>query len=217
MSTWYCDIPEFHPQAFQVPATDNAETRTLMSIQNQREQQLETSNLAELPSAMRYALTENDAELDEFNTKYMFRTVSESLLSKMYFSKSNVRNVQRVIRFLVHRITGKVIDDQSVKELLIIMRSVFLQFGAHPRIIDENTPPREAEKLFPLYTKEVGRLNEIVFNYIVPRVVSGMQQYLDYLRDASQPPQHLELPQSDSVTGQRQYRSVTEVLTGSNL
>ena len=96
------------------------------------------------------------------------------------------------------------------------MRSIFLQYSAHPPLIDEKMSEQERQALFKKYTGEVDRLNRIVLNEILPNVVSQIQQYVDYLRDASQQPYYMDKPTNESVKGQKQYRSITQVLTGGN-
>ena len=73
------------------------------------------------------------------------------------------------------------------------------------------------QKLYKMYSDEVRRLNDILISEIVPKVISQLQQYLDYLRDASQQPYEMETPKNVSIAGERQYRSVTQVLLGGNL
>ena len=72
----------------------------------------------------------------------------------------------------------------------------------------------ELKLLLEKYTKEVDRLNQIIVQEIVPKIVSQIQQYLDYLRDASQQPYYMDKPKNESVKGQKQYRSITQVLAG---
>jgi hypothetical protein len=73
---------------------------------------------------------------------------------------------------------------------------------------------KEKSELIIKYKNEVARLNEIVINAIVPKIISQIQQYLDYLRDASQQPYQMDQPKNESVIGQKQYRSTTQVLFG---
>lgn len=128
---------------------------------------------------------------------------SKNLLADLFFSDVNVKNVQNLIKFIVHQKTGNVIDSQSKDELFIIMRSVFLSNAQFPAVKEE-------------YKKEIHRLNELVINETVPNVISQLQQYKDYIRDINTAP-FIENPQNVSIKGQREYRSVTEVLTGMEL
>jgi hypothetical protein len=73
---------------------------------------------------------------------------------------------------------------------------------------------QEKSELIIKYKNEVSRLNQIVINAIVPKIISQIQQYLDYLRDASEQPYQMDKPKNESITGQKEYRSTTQVLFG---
>lgn len=204
----------FHPSIF----TDNdgqlnKNERTLNQLVEERSSRVDPN---EVPKGIvgGYHLTPNDNRSASNPIKNL---VAETLLSQMFFSEQNIQSIQNIIRFLVHKHSNVVIDNQSRQELLIIMRSVYLEYSSHPPIIDSNSPVEEKLKLTPKYTAEVGRLNEITVNQIVPRILSGLQQYLDYIRDASEPQRIMERPTNDSVAGKKEYRSITGVLLGTEL
>ena len=162
-----------------------------------------------------YHLTPKSATKQSFNP--IKNVVTETLLSQMFFSSKNMQNIQNILRFLVHKHANVVIDNQSPEELLIIMRSVYLEYSSHPEVIDANSPSAQVQKAFPKYTNEVARLNEIVVNQIVPKILSQLQQYLDYIRDATEQPYIMDRPTNDSVAGKKEYRSITGVLLGTDL
>lgn len=207
------NIPNFHPSFFETTNKDTpSDTRELMEKNTSEE------SLGELSSSHKYNLTVDDNKLSGSNTRHIFRNLyGETLLTFLFFSKKNIENIQNVIKYIIHKETNYVIDNQSVNELLIIMRSIFLEYSAHPKLIDEKMSDDEKKILLEKYTKEVARLNDIVINTIVPKVVSQMIQYINYLKDASQQPTYMDRPTNENVSGQRVYRSITEVLTGSNL
>ena len=97
------------------------------------------------------------------------------------------------------------------------MRALFLEYSLHPKLITEEMSPKERNELLQKYTAEVARLNMIIVNQVVPKIISQIQQYVDYLRDASEQPYYMDKPKNDSVKGQKQYRSTTQVLTGGDL
>jgi tetrahydromethanopterin S-methyltransferase subunit H len=97
------------------------------------------------------------------------------------------------------------------------MRALFLEYSLHPKLITEEMSDKERSELLKKYTIEVERLNMIVINQVVPKIISQIQQYVDYLRDASEQPYYMDKPQNDSVKGQKQYRSTTQVLIGGEL
>jgi hypothetical protein len=208
----------FHPSIFESTSGHvPQDTRTLLSIREQRGQNL-TSKDEKMKSPGRYLLTDNDNELSGSNTKHLFKNLyGETPLTFLFFSKSNIESIQNLIRFLVHRETGQSVDKQSYNELMIIMRSIFLEYSAHPALLDPKMSDAQKEVLLAQYTKEVERLNDIVINQIVPKVISQLQQYMDYLRDVNRPAYRENIPANSSDSGQRQYRSITQVLIGGDL
>jgi hypothetical protein len=210
------DIPIFHQKIFQTTNADvPIEDRTLMSIRKQRAQRLTDENVDKLVSPGSFNLTPDDKNVSGSNTRYLFRNLyGETPLTFSFFSSKNIQNIQDLIKFTVHKETGYVIDNQSVNELMIIMRSIFLEYSLHPKLIDEKMTSQEKSELITKYKNEVARLNQIVINAIVPKIISQIQQYLDYLRDASQQPYQMDKPKNESITGQKQYRSTTQVLFG---
>jgi hypothetical protein len=207
----------FHPSIYEHNTNIPLDENTLASVKETRKTKL--GSVDTLVSPGKYKFTVEDNKVSDSNTRHLFKNLyGETLLTQLFFSKRNVQNIQNLVKFVVHREVGYIIDNQSINELLIIMRSVFLEYSAHPPLINEDTMTREEiVKLQKKYTSEVYRLNDLVVNAIVPKLVSQLQQYLDYLRDASTQPYTMERPKNDSISGERQYRSVTQVLTGGEL
>lgn len=207
------NIPNFHPSFFETTDKDTPSDNRELMVKNASD-----DSLGNLSSSYKYNLTVDDNKLSGSNTRHIFRNLyGETLLTFLFFSKKNINNIQNVIKYIVHKETKYVIDNQSTNELLIIMRSIFLEYSAHPKLIDENMSNDEKKQLLQKYTKEVARLNDIVINTIAPKIISQMIQYINYLKDASQQPTYMDRPVNENVSGQRVYRSITEVLTGSNL
>jgi hypothetical protein len=208
--------PKFHPIMFE--GQSDYQRKTLPDIEKERGQRLPKGDVSSLVSPGRHNFTTDDHKIAESNTKYLFKNLyGETLLTYLFFSDKNIQNIQNVMKLLVFKEYNYIIDDQSVNELMIIMRSIFLEYSAHPPLIDESMTPEEKARLQLMYKAEVARLNEIVISTVVPRVISQLQGYLDYLRDAKEQPYQMETPKNDSIKGQRNYRSVTQVLTGSTL
>ena len=215
-------VPEFHPSQFQNDTKNISQNtndiRTLLSVTQEREKRLNTSDLNKLMSPGTYKLNDNEQELSGSNTKSMFKNLyGETLLTFLFFSDKNVENIQKIIRMNVYKYSKQVIDNQSNTELLIVMRSIFLAYSEHPQLIDETMSEEVKKKLLLDYTNEVDRLNQLVINICVPLIVSQLQQYIVYLEDASSPLKVMEKPQNTSVTGTRNYRSQTQVLLGGDL
>jgi hypothetical protein len=104
-------------------------------------------------------------------------------LAKAYFSIDNARVIQNGIRKAVYEKSGPrqyVIDDQSMDELTIIMRTMYLQYA-------QNLPHDIAGQVLDL--------NEKVMNWSVPHILSAVDHYNYYLNDIS----HMPVPLARSV------------------
>jgi Family of unknown function (DUF5761) len=211
-------VPEFHVSMFEGSKRLDQNQMILDAVK--RDKQVPGVIPSDLSPPVQYKLTDSngDVQIAERNASHLFKNLfGNTLLTDMFFSKKNVQNVQNLIKFLVHREIGEVIDNQSYKELLIVMRGVFLEYHAHPLLLNEKMSKTERARVIKMYTAEVSRLNEIVLNIVVPRIVSQLQQYKHYLRDASAAPSFFEVPSNESTAGQREYRSITQVLLGGDL
>jgi hypothetical protein len=105
-------------------------------------------------------------------------------LSKAFFSKENAAVIQNGIRKAVYERSAPkhyVIDNQSVDELTIIMRTMYLQYA-------QNLPNDIAG--------QVADLNEKVLNWSVPHILSAVDHYHYYLNDIS----HMPVPLARSVS-----------------
>jgi hypothetical protein len=105
-------------------------------------------------------------------------------LSKAFFSNQNAKTIQNAIRKAVYDKSGPkkyVIDDQSMDELTIIMRTMYLQYA-------QNLPHDIAGQVLDL--------NEKVMNWSVPHILSAVDHYNYYLNDIS----HMPVPLARSVS-----------------
>ena len=113
-----------------------------------------------------------------------------TLLSELYFSNDNIKKVQNKLRFTVWKMSNEqfVIDEQNPEELVIVMRSIFLQYS---RNLQENIK------------EQINELNKIVIDKIAPEVLSNTKQYLKYLEDSNEPYRLMERPQNVSSAGSK--------------
>jgi hypothetical protein len=114
-------------------------------------------------------------------------------LSTAYFSEKNVRAIQNSIKAAIYSRSGAnkwVIDDQSMDELQIIMRAMFLQYA-------RNQPTNIEE--------QVAELNSIVVEWAAPKIMSEIEQHFFYLRDISQMPQQMIHPMNVSSAGTKSF------------
>ena len=117
-------------------------------------------------------------------------TDQSTTLSDLYFSQVNVDYLQTEIISRIFDKTNKqhVIGKQSEEELLIVMRSIYLQHGKNMDThLDE----------------QVDKLNELVLDYCVDNVYSNLVQYIGYIDDITRDQPILDRPQSFNIKGDR--------------
>ena len=112
-------------------------------------------------------------------------------VSKIFFSAENMRLIQNGIRRDVYNKSqpkGYLIDKQSVEELKIIMRAIYLQYA------------RNLPKDFP---GQIDDLNTKVIDWSVPHILSAVDHYVYYIQDISHLPVPLAQPPNLSRAGTR--------------
>jgi hypothetical protein len=108
-------------------------------------------------------------------------TLENNLLSQVYFCKENIQIVQNGIRSSVFKCSKKIIDQQPIDTIKIIMRSIFLQNAKH----------------FPTkITEQVEILNNLVINECSKKINTELDSYLKYKRDISTLAKPIDRPTS---------------------
>lgn len=147
----------------------------------------------------RFRLQDNFAELLDAGVTLPRPTVHQCLFSfqitvtptaELFFSERNRDVLQAEIVRLVNEITQRTITKQSEDELLLVMRSVYLQYS-------NNVEVRVPE--------EVRGLNTLVLDYCVPTIVTNLTQYVQYLREVGRNPAPFPHAENVSTTGMRGY------------
>ena len=103
-------------------------------------------------------------------------------VSDAFFTRENVQRIQAAIRKKVYDASGSKkykIDDQSIDELTMIMRAMYLSYS-------KNTPYN--------IEGQVNELNEMVIKWCAPRILSEVEAYFHYLSDISTLPVPLPQP-----------------------
>lgn len=97
---------------------------------------------------------------------------TDTLLSKMYFSKENIQIIQNAIKRGVYMRSNKqfIIGEQNCDELKIVMRSIFLQHS--------NNLPCDLKY-------QISKLNDLVIEYAIKQIYSEAISYIKYKYDAS--------------------------------
>ena len=107
------------------------------------------------------------------NFKNMIKySQSETPLSRAFFSKNNVIIIQNGIRAGVYKMSQKkyTIDQQNSDVLNVIMHSIYLQYSIHNK---QNI------------TEQINALNEMVFEYCIPKIYAELKGYTIYKEDIS--------------------------------
>lgn len=136
-----------------------------------------TSSAASLPG-FEYRQTSVQSEADDA----IRGNVMPTPLNQAFFGPANVQIIQNKLRRDVfERSRGEfLIDNQSVDELLIVMRAMYLQYG-------KNQPTRIPE--------QIAELNQIVVDWAVPKILSECSMHKTYLYDI----QNMPVPMSQPV------------------
>lgn len=100
----------------------------------------------------------------------IFYRHEETPLNTVFFSQSNIDNLQTQIHDMVYAMSGGKADigRQSDEDLKLIMRSYYLQYA-------ENTPGRVAE--------ELDMLNKRVIQFCANRIMVEVESYKYYRQD----------------------------------
>lgn len=112
----------------------------------------------------------------------------ENKVSSLFFSRHNIDTLQSGIRYSVYKRSQNqhIIDNQSENDLMVIMRSIYLQYS-------KNLPYNIVE--------QVKKLNSMVLDYCVPNILREVNQYNNYTNDISSLPIPLEHAKNMSSKG----------------
>jgi hypothetical protein len=143
-----------------------------------------------------YHLVENDTSGAFTDT--VAGVAESSPLTDAYFSKRNIEYLQQqIIKQIKIQSSGKyVIGRQNANELIVIMRSMFLQFQENLYIVH----PTEIKKYVDI---EIEHLNKRVLDYTVPHIINSIEQYLESMRIRRQGVLPLDRAVNTSVQGTR--------------
>jgi hypothetical protein len=126
--------------------------------------------------------------LAENNVNSISQSLTNTPLSLSFFSKENINKIQLLIRRTVYfRSNNKhIISNQNEQELLIIMRSMYLQHGKNLNYdID----------------KQTNVLNNLTVDWAAINIISNIDQYISYKKTCSTLPMPLERAQLPSQKG----------------
>ena len=122
----------------------------------------------------------------------------KNTLNNLFFSNKNIEQIQNSVRYKVFTLSegNYTIGKQSDTELVIVMRSVFLQNSKNN--LDEFC-----------ITQQIRELNEIVVNEIAPKILSEIQQHYGYLRDSTKRMEILDNPKNTNLFSRKNNLPMT--------
>jgi len=108
--------------------------------------------------------------------------VEQSKTSEIFFSEANIDIIQQTIRYQIFKRNDKIISRQSENELIIVMRSIFLQYG--------DSGPTDDE----LVQENIKKLNTRVIAYCVNNISNQLEQHDLYIENINNLPVPLDNP-----------------------
>ena len=130
----------------------------------------------------------NKSILPDDNTNLISQTISTNELSDTFFSKNNIDKIQLLIIQKVYNDSDNrfTINKQSEQELLIIMKSYYLQYSKNLSVnID----------------KQINVLNSMVVDWSANNIITNIEQYIIYKKSCSTLPMPLERAQLPTQKG----------------
>ena len=130
----------------------------------------------------------NKGDHDHFQFNAVRHIHTDTPVGDLFFSTKNIGFLQDGIRYTIYTKTNKrhIIEPQSETELQIIMRSMYLQYS-------KNRPENVVDQVRDLNTK--------VLDYVIPRILSELNQYVNYKHDITYLPVPLERSKNMSSKG----------------
>lgn len=134
-------------------------------------------------------------------SEFMSRAIQieETQLSEEYFSQKNMKKIQEQLKKTIYIKTHgkfKLDVDQDKNDLLIVMRSIFIDHG---KFMQQNIK------------NQVDVLNKKTVEYIVPEMITQIKQQYGYLKEISKPLQQIDRPLNVNRAGRKTLPSYTSV------
>lgn len=131
------------------------------------------------------------------NYYYIIKDYTIEDVGKLFFSKSNVDNIQQAIKNIILKsLNVELTQNQNTESLLMVMRYVYLQDG---RFLKYNI------------TEQVNTLNKKLLNIIIPDIITGVKQQLEYNKYINSPINPIDRPFSDSIKGSKMPKPISNL------
>jgi len=108
-------------------------------------------------------------------------------ISKIFFHCDNIENLQKAMKSNIYKITKKIIGNQSKEHLLNIMLYVFREYSYN---------------LDTQLKEQLSELNLKVLEITIPMILDGIQQRINYVKDASNLYVPMEHSKSTTIKGE---------------
>ena len=137
-----------------------------------------------------YQLFENLNVKNETKFEKLTGTFASNALSDLYFSQENIDYIQTQIISRIYEKTLKkhILGKQSEDELVIVMRSIYLQYGKNQQ---------------SNLDMQINTLNEHVLDYCVDNVYTNLIQHFEYINDITRDQAVLDMPQTTHIKGSK--------------
>lgn len=221
-----------HPSQFQTPHTDSLLTKKaevaktfnpvdIWQRQMNKMSIIQNGGNERTSSGIRVYFDPNDHPLSKQETADLVAKLDPvilvtlnntipNLLFYSFFSKNNVKNLHRLIRYTVNKWSGFHVGEQSSIELTIIMEKIFTDYAQH---IDEGVAP--SKTLFKHIKNQIGSLNDLVVNEAAPIVINQIEQHVSFVKQKESvlDSSSLSRPIDTSITGTHIMRSISDIFT----
>lgn len=129
------------------------------------------------------------------NSNILRGTYENNLLNDIYFSDININLLQKKIIKNVKEKYNYIISKQSKKDLIIIMRNVYLYNAKH------NYKTKEELK------EELNKLNDECLKYSIKIIIKNINNYIFYLNDINNSNYLKEIKPLDKPKNTREYKT----------
>lgn len=135
-----------------------------------------------------YPMSAQTNKNSDFNEEAIKGVHANNPISQVFFSQTNIDALQEAIRYQVYVKSCKkhVIGRQSDMEIKIIMRAIYLNNAKH----------RDYDIL-----PEIRRLNQLVLDFAVPRILQEINMYMTYKSDIDKLPDPMPRGEFASAKG----------------
>lgn len=133
--------------------------------------------------------------MSKLNNSRYFGNQEDTILSYLFFSKRNIENLMIKIRKAVYYNTEEkiIIPDQNIKDLFIVMRTIYLKYAIH-----------SSKDL----VKQIDDLNERVMYEIMTDVIENAKFSYKFKNTNFEEFIPIPLPKRAGIKGKRVYSSL---------